>query len=194
MNRKLLAAATIVILAIVGALAVGNAFLSTAPAREVTYAPPPSAVHASLGTTATSGGLALRLNGLIDASNPAMSDAWTRFSLEAGEAGKVGVYNRSLMPSPGDQYLIANVTVTNVQHTQIPFTHAAFVLLTPNNAAYYANYAVCSRSCAAQALDNRTLNETFSSDVYVLFSVPAGTHAEKIVYTASNPPIVMSSI
>jgi hypothetical protein len=117
-----------------------------------------------------------------------MSDAWIRFN------PKAGVYNRSLSPPPGDQYLIANVTVTNAQHTQITFTHAAFVLLTPNNAAYYANYAVCSRSCAAQALDNRTLNENFSSDVYVLFSVPSGTHAEKIVYTASNPPIVMSPI
>jgi len=187
MNRKLLAAAAIVILAIVGALVVSNAFLSTAPASEVTYTPPTSVVHASLGKTATSDGLALRLNGLSDASNPAMSDAWIRFNREAG------VYNRSLTPSPGDQYLIANVTVTNAQHTQIPFTHTAFVLLTPNNAAYYANYAVCSKSCAAQALNTRTLNETFSSDVYVLFSVPSGTHAEEIVYTASNPPIVISA-
>jgi Domain of unknown function (DUF4352) len=191
MNRKLLAAAAIVILAIVGALVISNAFLSTAPASEVTYTPPPSAVHASLGTIATSSTIALRLNGLSDASNPAMSDAWIRLNREAASSG---VYNRSLTPSPGDQYLIANITVTNIQQAQIPFTHAAFVLLTPNNTAYYANYAVCSRSCAAQALDNRTLNETFSSDVYVLFSVPAGTHGEKIVYTASNPPIVMSSI
>jgi len=190
MNRKLLAAAAIVILLIGGALAIGNAFLSTAPASEVTYTPPPSAVHASLGKTATSGALALRLNGLSDASNPAMSNAWIRFNREAASSG---VYNRSLTPPPGDQYLIANVTVTNVQRAQIPFTHAAFVLLTPNNTAYYANYAVCSRSCAAQALDNRTLNEAFSSDVYVLFSVPVGTHAEKIVYTTSNPPIVLST-
>jgi hypothetical protein len=59
MNRKLLAAAVIVILLIVGALAVSNAFLSTAPASEVTYTPPPSAVHASLGKTATSDTLTL---------------------------------------------------------------------------------------------------------------------------------------
>ena len=99
----------------------------------------------------------------------------------------------SLTPSPGDRYLVANVTVTNAQPTNVPFSYWAFVLLTPSNTAYYANYAVCNYNCTAQALKNQTLNAGFSSDLYVLFSVPAGTNAQKVAYTTSNPVIVMST-
>lgn len=99
----------------------------------------------------------------------------------------------SLTPSPGDRYLIANVTVTNAKPTQVPFSYWGFALLTSNNSAFYANYAVCSSSCGAQALLNQTLNAGFSSDLLVLFSVPAGTQAQKVVYTTSNPVIVMST-
>ena len=160
--------------------------LPNAPIKKSTYQEPASAIHASLGKSASAGGIALTLNGITDASDPATRDTWVALNLNAS------VYNHTLTPPPGDQYLIANVTVTNVQQAQIPFTHAAFVLVTPDGTAYYANYAVCSKNCAAQALKNRTLNETFSSDVYVLFSVPAGTSDVKLVYTASDPPIVMS--
>jgi hypothetical protein len=98
-----------------------------------------------------------------------------------------------LTPFPGDRYLAANLTVTNTQPKQVPFSYAAFVLLTPNNTAHYANCAAYNSGCSAQALRNQTLNACFSSDLHVLFSVPAGTHAQKVVYTTPKPVIVMST-
>ena len=187
MNKKLVAAAAVILFIVIVLAAIAAAFLVTAPTNEITYKEPASAVRASLGKTATSHTIALRLNGISDASNPATRAAWAKLNLESG------YYNMTLTPSPGDLYLIANVTVTNAQPTQVPFSYTAFALLTPNNTAYYANYAVCSSGCSAQALQNQTLNAGFSSDLYVLFSVPAGTHAQKVVYTTSNPVIVMST-
>jgi len=188
MNRKLLAAAVVILFIVIALAAIAGMFLVTAPANEITYKEPASAVRASLGKTATSHTIALRLNDISDASNPATRDAWVRLNLESG------YYNMSLTPSPGDRYLVANVTVTNAQPTKVPFDYGAFALLTPNNTAYYANYAVCSRNCSAQALQNQTLTVGFTSDLYVLFSVPAETQAQKVVYTTSDPPIVLSAV
>jgi hypothetical protein len=91
------------------------------------------------------------------------------------------------------RYLVANVTVANMNHTEIPFDYGDFVLIARDGTAYYANYAVCNAGCSAQALAGRALNETFSSDVYVLFSVPSATQPIQIAYTGANPPVVMSS-
>ena len=186
MNRKQLIVAVIVILLIVVALAASvGTFLATPPTSEITYNAPASAVRASLGKTASSDTISLRLNGVSDASKPATRDTWVKFNLESS------LYNMSLKPPPGEQYLVANVTAMNVRPTDVYFSYTAFVLLTPNNTAYYANYAVCNK-CCSPALENRTLSACFTSDLYVLFSVPAGTDADKVVYTASNPPIVMT--
>ena len=37
------------------------------------------------------------------------------------------------------------------------------------------------------------LSAGFTSDLYVLFAVPTGAHVEKVVYTTSDPVIVMSA-
>jgi hypothetical protein len=187
MNAKFVVATAIVVIVIYIVLGVSFAvFLPNAPATHSTYQEPASAIRASLGKSASDGRIALTLNGITNASDPATRDTWIALNANAS------VYSHTLTPPPGDQYLIANVTVTNVHQAQIPFTHAAFALVTPDGTAYYANYAVCSSGCDAQAFKNSTLNETFSSDMYVLFSVPAGTSDVKLVYTASDPPIVMS--
>ena len=112
--------------------------------------------------------------------------AWIEFN--NGDYGN-GVYNFSLTPPPASRYLVANVTVTNVHHTEIPFDYGDFVLIAHDGTAYYANYAVCNTGCSAQALENRALNETFSSDMYVLFSVPAATQPVQIAYTGATPPL-----
>ena len=191
MNAKQRAAIAIVILVVIVALAASIAtFVSTSPASDVTYQEPASAVHASLRQTVSNGTIALRLNGISDPSNPATSSVWITFNRE-GQAS--GVYRFSLTPPPGDSYLVANVTVTNVHHAEIPFSYTDFVLISNDGTAYYPNYAECSSGCSAQALAARALNENFTSDVYVLFSVPAATHPTQLVYTASSPPIVMSS-
>ena len=186
MKRKYLVVVGIIILLVVGALAASmGTLLVTTPTKEVTYKAPASAVRASLGTTANSDTIALRLNGVSDASNPATRDSWVTFNNESV------TYRMSLTPPPGERYLIANVTVTNVRSTNVHFSDTAFALLTTNNTAYYANYAVCNKNCSL-ALENRTLTAGFTSNLYVLFSVPVGAPADKLVYTASNPPIVMA--
>jgi hypothetical protein len=144
-----------------------------------------------LGKTATSDTIALRLNGITDASDPATRTLWAKLNDIIPSGG--GIYNMSLTPPPGDRYLVANVTVTNTKSTSVPFSFTPFLLLTPDNTVYYSNYAVCGYNCTKQALLNRTLDARFSSDLYVLFSVPAGTNAQKVVYTTSNPVIVMSA-
>ena len=186
MNRKQLMVAFIVILLIVVALTASVVtFLATAPTSEITYNVPASAVRASLGTTASSDTISLRLNWVSDASKPATRDTWVKFNLESR------LYNMSLAPPPGERYLVANITATNVRPTDVHFSYTAFAVLTPTNTAYYANYAVCNDNCSP-ALENRTLSAGFTSDLYVLFSVPEGTNADNIVYTTSEPPIVMS--
>lgn len=190
MNAKQGAALAIVILLVVVAFAASaNSFLSASPPK-VTYTAPASAVHASLDETASDGTVALRLNSLRDASNPATSSAWIEFNVEANTHG---VYRFSLTPPPGDSYLVANVTITNVHRTEIPFDYGHFVLIASNDTAYYANYAVCNGGCSVQALDNHALSEAFTSDVYVLFSVPSAAQPTQVAYTGANPPIVIST-
>jgi hypothetical protein len=182
-------AALVIFVVIVAFVAIIAAFVSTSPASEVTYQAPASAVHASLGETASDGTIALRLNGISDASNPATSSAWITDNVEAHA---YEVYRFSLTPPPGDSYLVANVTVTNVHHAGIPFDYGYFVLVAHDGTAYYASYAVCNSGCSAQALANSTLSETFTSDMFVLFSVPTGAQPTQIAYTGATPPIVMS--
>ena len=190
MNAKQSAALALVVLLVVVALAASaNSLLSVPPAK-VTYTEPASAVHTSLGETANDGTIALRLNSISDASNPATASVWIEFN-NVDYAN--GVYYFSLTPPPASRYLVANVTVTNVNHTEIPFDYADFVLIAHDGTAYYANYAVCNAGCSAQALAGRALNENFTSDVYVLFSVPSAAQPTQIAYTGANPPIVMSS-
>ena len=190
MNRKQLVVVVIVILLIaVGLAASMGTFLATTPTKEATYTAPASAVRAPLGTTATSDTIALRLNGVSDASNRATRDTWVKFNNDSANI----TYRMSLTPPSGERYLIANVTVKNVKSTAVHFSDTAFAVLTANNTAYYSNYAVCNQNCS-HALENRTLSAGFTSDLYVLFAVPAGTTADKVVYTTSNPPIVMSAV
>lgn len=191
MNAKKGAAVALVILCVaVGLTASADSFLSATRAN-VVWNEPASAVHASLGETASDGTIALRLNGISNASDPATSSAWITYNLEGGPDF---VFNFSLTPPPGSCYLVANVTVMNVHHAEIPFDYGGFVLIARDGTAYYANSAVCNTGCSAQALINGTLSETFASDVYVLFSVPSATQPIRIAYTGANPPIVMSSI
>lgn len=187
MNAKQRAALALIVLLIVVALA-ASAFLS-APPTNVTCTAPASAARAPLGGTASDGTIALRLNGISDASDPTTSSAWVEFNVES-EAN--GLYNLSLTPPPASRYLVANISVTNVHHAEIPFDYGYFVLVARDGTACPANYAVCNSGSSAQALKNMTLNETFTSDLYVLFSVPSAAQPMQIAYTGATPPIVMS--
>jgi hypothetical protein len=191
-NKKQGVALAIVIPLILIVLVAGAfSFLYVLPPSDVTYNEPTSGVHASLGETASNGTIALRLNGISDASNPATSNTWIDLNLAGGMNS---VYNFSLTPPPASRYLVTNVTVTNVRHAQIPFNYGDFALIARNGTAYYANYAVCNAGCTAQALMNRELNETFTSDVYVLFSVPSNAQPTKLAYTGANSAIIIALV
>jgi hypothetical protein len=80
--------------------------------------------------------------------------------------------------------------VTNARFAAVPFTYTDFLTEGCDGSAYYANYAICEHGCASDALKNRTLPESFASELYVLFSVPATADTAQLVY-ASSPPIVI---
>ncbi len=187
---KKIVAAAIIVLVVVVALTVSYVVLSPSPAVEATYVEPASAVHAPLGKTVQTSSIALRLNDIGDASRSPTRDIWTKLNDEIHDKA---AYNFSLTPHPGERYLVANVTVTNLKQAKVPFTYADFALIGPKNTAYYTNWAVCNSGCAMQAFKNNTLNPSFSNDMYILFSVPAGMNPAKLVYTGSNPPVVMST-
>jgi hypothetical protein len=194
MNRKQLVVVFIVILLIAVTLAASlGTFLATVPTKEATYTAPASAVRVPLSTTANSDTIALRLNSVRDTSNTTARDVWAKLNNESANVSSKFIYRISLTPSPGERYLIANITVKNLKSTNVHFSDTAFAVLSANNTAYYSNYAVCNQNCS-RALENRTLSAGFTSDLYVLFAVPAGTTADKVVYTTSNPPIVMSAV
>jgi hypothetical protein len=80
--------------------------------------------------------------------------------------------------------------VTNARSAAVPFTYTDFFMVGRDGSAYYANFAVCNLSCSAATLKHQTLPKSFTSDLYVLFSVPTTADAAKLVY-ASSPPIVI---
>jgi hypothetical protein len=188
-SRKRTITAVVIVAIAIALIAAGvGAFVVTVhPSEDATYTEAASSVSAGPRTTATNGQVVLRVNNVSDASDPATAGVWASLSLQAYNAG---VYYRALTPSPGEKNLVANITVMNARSAAVAFSYTDFVIVGRDSSAHYANWAVCNRSCSAAALQNRTLPESFASDLYVLFSVPATADAAKLVY-ASSPPIVM---
>ena len=184
MNERQAAAIIAVIMLVVIALAAGPyAFFSPEPASSTASTGLGSAVHLVVGKNTSVGAITFRLNNVTDASNAETKATWIALNLEPAPEG---VYNYSLTPAPGDQYLIANVTVTNEQAAPVPFSYVYFALISQDTSVYYPNYAVCDTNCTASVLFNGTLNANYSGDLLVLFSVPAGTQAAELAYTGSN--------
>ena len=98
-----------------------------------------------------------------------------------------------LAPPQEEKYLVVNVTVANVQREPVPFSYTRFFLVDARGATYYANFAVCDRSCSAEVLHNSTLSGSYATGLYVLFAVPTTAQASKLVY-ASDPQIVLALI
>jgi hypothetical protein len=181
---------TVAIVAIAVALiaaGVGAFVVTVHPSEDATYTEAASSVRGGPDTNVTNGQVVLRVNNVSDASDPATAGVWASIS---PQARNVGVFYRALTPSPGEKNLVANITVTNARSAAVPFTYTDFLIVGSDGSAFYANYAICNGSCSISALENRTLPESFTSDLYVLFSVPATADAAKLVY-ASSPPIVI---
>jgi hypothetical protein len=178
-------AVVIIITTLAGAVMIaGTTHTSADGSYDVTI---PS-VYAAPHENATNGQVALRVNGFDDASDPTIQDIWTNLSIQARNAG---VYFHALAPPSGARYCVAHMSVTNVQHRSIGFTYEDMFVIARDNHTYYANYAVCDTGCSASALRSRTLSAGFSSDLYVLFSLPTNADPVKLVYT-SDPPLVMA--
>jgi hypothetical protein len=172
---------------IVAVLFVGLRALSPRPAGdEITFNEPQSLVRVRIHETATTSSIGVRLNKITDASDPRTSREWATFNLESG-LGSV-----TLAAPRGAMTLVANVTVNSVQHDPVKCSYADFALVTRDKSAYYPGYAVCNASCSKDLLVNRTLSRDSANDVYLLFSLPATAQTSELVYTGSNPPIVIS--
>jgi hypothetical protein len=179
----------VVLVALAAMVSIEALFADVHTAPDGTYSEIAGSIQGPAYTNVTNGKIALTTNNLTDASSPAARDTWIRASNESREASDI--YNHSLVPPAGEKYLIANVTVTNVAHRQESFSYADFFIVAKDGRTYYANYAVCSAYCTANVLKSRTLSDNYTSDLYLLFSMPATSEATKLVY-ASNPPIVMT--
>ena len=173
------------------AAGVGTFVVAIHPSEDATYTEPASSVRGGgPDTNVTNGQITLRLNNVSDASDPAIAEVWANLSLQTGDYALHSAIYRPLAPSPGEKNLIANITVTNARSAAAPFSYTHFLIVGRDGSAYYANWAVCNNGCTAAALKNRALPESFTSNLYVLFSVPTGADAAQLVYAAS-PPIVI---
>jgi hypothetical protein len=186
-KRTITAVAIVAIAIALIAAGVGAFVVTVHPNEDATYTEAASSVRGGPHTNVTNGQVALRVNNVSNASDPATAEVWVSLSPQAYNEG---VWYRALTPSPGEKNLVANITVTNARSAAVPFTYTDFLIVGRDGSSYYANYAICNGSCSAAALRNRTLPESFASDLYVLFSMPATADAAKLVY-ASNPPIVI---
>jgi hypothetical protein len=186
-KRTITAVAILWIAVALIAAGIGAFVVTVRPNEDPTYTEAASSIPAAPYTNATNGQVVLQVNNVSDASDPATAALWANLSLQAYYEG---MWYRALAPSPGEKNLVANITVTNAQSAAVPFTYTDFFIVGRDGSAYYANFAVCNRSCSAAALKDQTLPESFTSDLYVLFSVPATADAAKLVY-ASSPPIVI---
>jgi len=186
-NAKRAAVMAVTVVVAVGLLLLGMQmlFAGVDTGDHNTYTEQPSTIHAPAYANATNGHVALKVNAISDSSDPATANQWIKAN------GQAGVYAFALAPPPGYKYLIANITVSNVQQTSSPFKYTSLLVVAQDGRTYYANYAVCTGICAGDVLKNRTLSANFTGDLYVLFSVPATAEVVKLVY-ASSPPIEMA--
>ncbi len=188
-TRAVIALCAVVIVALV-LLTGGYALLANVhSAPDGTYVEAPSSVHASLGASATSGHVTLRVNKVADASTREMYTTWERLGMQI-EGRRL--YNHTLVPPAGEKYLLANITVTNTAQRSVPFSYTDMYLVGRDGSLYYANYAAASETKSTISLvKNHTLSGGATDTMYVLFAVPSKAQATKLVY-ASRPPIVVN--
>jgi hypothetical protein len=188
-KKRVMVAALIVALAVVLVLGGIEAFVANPRADgDGSYTEVASSIRAPPFANATNDQITLKVNSVSDASNATTSDAWIRANNE-DEAW----YLVPLAPPQGEKYLVLNITVANVQTAPVPFSYTRFFLVDTQGTTYYANFAVCDRSCSAEVLHNSTLSGSYTTDLYVLFAVPTTAEVSKLVY-ASDPQIVLALI
>jgi hypothetical protein len=142
-----------------------------------------SIVQVRLGESATAGNLTFRVQNVMNSTDP-----------EARQVGPCDTdHCAPLNRVSGSSYVIINVTVANAMNSTSPFRYSDVVLVGNDGRSYYANYAVANANCSA-SLAAEQLKPGGACDVYIAFSIPDDIAVARVVYAASNPPIVVDLV
>ena len=178
------AVAIAVILAAIVLLATLQTALTTESARNEQnplYVQPQPNVQVRLGESATASNLTFSVQDVMNGTN----------ALQVWSSVNASNHYAPLNPIPGSTYAVINVTVASAIKGATPFSYSNIVLVGNDGRSYYANYAEANASCSA-SLAAAQFKPSGACDVYVAFSIPDGIAPAKIVYTASNPAIVVN--
>jgi hypothetical protein len=178
------AVAIAVILAAIVLLATLQTALTNESARNAldpVYVQPQPNVQVRLGESATASNLTFSVQDVMNGTN----------ALQVWASVNASNHYAPLNPIPGSTYAVINVSVASAIKGATPFGYSNIVLVGNDGRSYYANYAEGNASCSA-SLAAAQFKPGGACDVYVAFSIPDGVAPAKIVYTASNPAIVVN--
>jgi hypothetical protein len=149
------------------------------------YVQPQPNVQVRLGESATAGNLTFRVQNVMNGTDPEALEVWASVNATNHYA--------PLNPIPGSTYAIINATVTNALNGTSPFSYSHVILVGNDGRSYYANYAEGNASCSA-SLAAAQFKPGGACSVYIAFSIPDDVAPAKIVYTASNPAVVVNLV
>ncbi len=183
-TKAIAAVAIAVILAAIVLLATLQTALTNESARNAldpVYVQPQPNVQVRLGESATASNLTFSVQDVMNGTN----------ALQVWSSVNASNHYAPLNPIPGSTYAVINVTAASAIKGATPFSYSNIVLVGNDGRSYYANYAEANASCSA-SLAAAQFKPSGACDVYVAFSIPDGIAPAKIVYTASNPAIVVN--
>jgi hypothetical protein len=180
------AVAIAVILAAIVLLATLQTALTNESARNAldpVYVQPQPNVQVRLGESATASNLTFSVQDVMNGTN----------ALQVWASVNASNHYAPLNPIPGSTYAVINVSVASAIKGATPFGYSNIVLVGNDGRSYYANYAEGNASCSA-SLAAAQSKPGGACDVYVAFSIPDDVAPAKIVYTASNPAVVVNLV
>jgi hypothetical protein len=185
-RSKAIGALAIILIAVMLTAVVLFATLQTALTTESAhneqnplYVQSQSIVQARLGESATAGNLTLRVQNVMNGTDPEARQVWATYDTD---------HYAPLNPIQGSTYVIINASVASAINSTSPFRYSGVVYVGNDARSYYANYAVANTNCSA-SLAAEQLKPGGACSIYIAFSIPDDVAPAKIVYTASNPAI-----
>jgi len=184
-SKAIAASAIIVIVVLIAAfvltVALPTALTTESANREQnpTYVEGQPSVHARLNQSVTVGNVTLRVRTVMNGDNPDARRAWASYSSKYAP----------LNPTQGSKYVIINATVANAKTGTTHFSYSDFVLVGNDGRSYYANYPAsnCTSARAPEQL-------SAACDIYIAFSIPDEVAPAAIIYTPTNPVIVVDLV
>jgi hypothetical protein len=148
------------------------------------YVAPHHSEQVNLNERATANDLTLRVTSATNGTDTDARREWETYDTDT---------YAPLNPVPGSKYVILNVSAADANGSSAPFRYADSILVGNDERSYYPNYAVGNASCTASITADQ-LKADSTCDVYIAFSIPDNVAPVKIVYTASNPAIVVNLV